>query len=143
MDFNNWFTKYQWIKVRIEKNQKDFRRDSYRPDVNSIQTTGNRIDTKKGWQKRKEIVLPTVTYNSLEEIQSDYKTRAISLGIFKPRKVTDLIIEADSKDWSNKHQKVLQQLTLFDKQPKFLEKIPYKFSYRFYCNDKRCKMDIN
>lgn len=137
MDYTNWFKKYQWVKVHIQKNQKDFRRDSYRPDVESIKP-GLSIDTKKNWEERKKIVLPTITYKSLHEIQDDYQNKGISLGMFKPKQIVDLVIEADNKDWSMKHQSVLSQLPLFDKQPKFLEKIPYKFSYKFFCDDTKC-----
>lgn len=135
------YKKYQWIKIRVKKNKKDFRLDSYRPDANSIQKLGEPFDTKKDktWSKRKAVVLPTIHYQSLEEIQNDYKDKGISLGIFKPKKIEDLIIEADTADWSSAHKKVLGQLVLFGEQPKKLTKIPYKFSYKFVCNDKKCK----
>ena len=140
MQYSKWYKKYQWISVNVEKNSKDFRRDSYRPDVNSISPIDSQIDTKKdkSWLQRKQIILPTVKYSSLEEIEDDYRENGISLGIFKPKIIEDFIIEADSKDWSIKHQQVLNQLPLFGDQPKNLIKIPYKFSYKFRCNDKRC-----
>lgn len=141
MKYLQQYKKYQWTKVKVAKNQTDFRADSYRPEINSIHPLGAPFDTKKdkNWTRRKEILLPTVHYRSLEEIQDDYESKGISLGIFKPKKVEDLIIEADTADWSPKHSKVLNQLVLFGDQPKPLTKIPYKFSYKFICNDERCK----
>lgn len=141
MEYFKRYKKYQWINVKIAKNETDFRVDSYRPDINSIQPVGIPLDTKKdkNWTKRKEIILPTVHCGSLEEIQEDYKNKGISLGIFKPKKVEDLIIEADAANWSPKHSKVLGQLVLFGDQPKPLTKIPYKFSLKFSCDDVRCK----
>lgn len=139
--YAQWYKKYQWVKVKIEKNKDDFRIDSYRPDRTTIQTLGTQIDTKKdkNWLQRKNIILPTIKYDSLEQIEDDYKKYGISLGIFKPKIIEDFVIEADSKDWSKKHQQVLSQLPLFGEQPKNLLKIPYKFSYKFRCNDKRCR----
>src|SRR3989338_2625079 len=140
LQYAQWYKKYQWIKVKIKKNIDDFRIDSYRPDRTTIQTIGAQLDTKKDkkWLERKKIILPSVTYHSLEQIEDDYRKKGISLGIFKPKIVEDFIIEADSKDWSKKHQQVLNQLKLFGDQPKSLIKIPYKFSYRFRCNDAKC-----
>ncbi|MBI2326922.1 hypothetical protein HYU92_01240 [Candidatus Curtissbacteria bacterium] len=141
MQYPKWYKKYQWVKVKIEKNLKDFRVDSYRPDVESIKPEGQPLDTKKdkSWLQRKEIVIPTIHYNSLEEIANDYKKFGVSLGIFKPKKIIDLKIKADSAQWSSKHQRVQSQLVLFGQQPKTLKKIPYKFIYEFICNDSRCK----
>lgn len=141
MDYANWFKKYQWINLKIEKNQKDFRIDSYRPYVDSIQKIRIPLDTKKDkkWLERKKIVMPTIHYDSLEQIEDDYNSNKVSLGIFKPKKVHDLKIEGSPSEWSNKHQKVLTQQVLFGKQPKPLAKVPYKFSYIFSCNDIRCK----
>lgn len=139
--YSKWYKKYQWIDVEIEKNLKDFRRDSFRPSVNSIIPIGTPLDTKKDkyWLKRKQIIIPTATYKSLEEIKQLYQSHGISLGIFKPKKMIDLNIEADSGEWGKRQKLLLSQLCLFEKQPMPLEKIPFKFVYRFTCNDKRCK----
>lgn len=139
LEHAKWYKKYQWINVTIEKNHDDFRIDSYRPNTASIKTIGNPIDTKKNWETRKQLILPTIKFNSLEEIKEAYKTSCVSLGIFKPKIVEDLIMEADSNEWSDTHKKMLNQLVLFGEQPKPLFKIPYKFSYIYRCNDQRCE----
>lgn len=77
-------------------------------------------------------------FNSLEEIENAYKKNGVSLGIFKPKIVEDLIMEADDEEWSDTHKKILSQLVLFGEQPKPLFKIPYKFSYVYQCNDEQC-----
>ena len=41
-------------------------------------------------------------------------------------------------DWNSQQELILNQLHLFDKQPKKLEKIPFRFSYKFLCYDRRC-----
>lgn len=138
LEHAKWYKKYQWVSVVLEKNPDDFRIDSYRPDTDSIKTLGEPLDTKRNWEKRKSIILPTLGFNSLEEIEDSYKLSGVSLGIFKPKIVEDLIMEADNEEWSDTHKKVLSQLVLFGEQPKPLFKIPYKFNYVYQCNDERC-----
>lgn len=60
------------------------------------------------------------------------------MGIFKPKKILEFIVEKDTEEWNPSHQNVLNQMRLFEAQPKKLNKIPFKFSYKFLCNDERC-----
>ncbi len=133
------YKKYQWISVDIEKRKEDKRIDSYKPDIKSLKVIGEPLSTKKGWYQRKKIVLNADRYESLEEIKRYYDKYKISLGMFKPKVVYDLIIEKDEGNWSKKHLLVLSQLRLFERQSKKLEKIPFKFSYIFSCYDKKCR----
>lgn len=140
MPYKNWFKKYQWIKVKAKKHEKDFRLESYRPDPDFL-TLGEHWDTSKNdkkQDKRKSIMLPTV-YRSMEEILDKYDEDKVSLGIFKPKKIIDFIAKPDTSKWKPSQEQKLNQLRLFGDQPKNLEKIPFKFSYKFICDDKRCK----
>lgn len=83
-------------------------------------------------------MLPTLS-KSLEEIKNNRDTYGASLGIFRPRVVSDFVIEPVDKEWSKNHQAVLCQQVLFGEQPKELEKIPYRFRYTFQCEDRNCK----
>lgn len=132
------YSKYQWINVEIRKNKKDFRIDSYRPSVKSITPIGKKLPTRDGWEKRKKIVLPNLS-KSLEELTENYEKSVVSIGIFKPKRIDKFYIEAIEKGWSAKHQQTLSQLVLIGEQPKKLERIPFNFSYKFWCDDKRCK----
>lgn len=138
LNFSQRYQKYQWIKAQIKKNEKDKRIDSYRPNPNSIIPIGKPVGTKNNWQERKKILLPTLS-QSLESIKEAHDKYNVSLGIFKPKTINDLIIEPDDRQWSQKHQEVLGQQVLFERQTKELEKIPYRFRYKFQCNDKDCK----
>ncbi|MDP4011018.1 MAG: hypothetical protein Q8P72_02200 [Candidatus Roizmanbacteria bacterium] len=138
LNFFQRYQKYQWVKAQIRKTTKDKRIDSYRPNPNSIIPTGEPVSTKSNWQERKKIVLPTLS-QSLEEIKKARDKYNVSLGIFKPEAVNNLVIEPDDRQWSQKHQAVLGQQVLFEKQTKELEKIPYRFRYKFQCADKDCK----
>lgn len=139
MNFFKRYQKYQWISVGIEKTseRKDFRIDSYRPNLKTLKKLG-KILPAGSWSERKKIVLPTVSPD-FETIRLVYKNEAISLGIFKPKKIVDFLMEPDDKEWGSKHMQVLTQGVLFGKQPKPLEKIPFKFSYKFVCNNPECK----
>lgn len=83
--------------------------------------------------------MPTARGLSIEQLTENYHKNHTSLGIIQPKKMLDFIIEADTADWSRKHKTVQSQLKLFGNQPKLLEKIPFKFSYKFTCNDEKCK----
>lgn len=62
-----------------------------------------------------------------------------TLGIFRPRKIDSLIITPDKPDWSPKQRAILEQGHLFAEKLKHqLEKIPFKFQYKFYCDDDTC-----
>lgn len=132
---NQKFIKYQWIKVDIKKNDKDIRKDTYCPITSSIRL-GDAIPSRN-YNQRSEIIIPSAV-KSLEELQSLYEKDKISLGVFRPKKILDFKIEKDQETWKPKHQQILRQKALFGRQPKKLDKIPYKFSYIFRCNDKRC-----
>jgi len=137
MAFYRRYKKYQWISVSIQKNPKDNRKDSYRPELNTLKPLGAPIDTQDGWTQRKQIILPTLT-KSLCQLVNNYSESKVSLGIIKPKNIINLRIEKTDENWSVKHQDVLTQLRLFGPQPKELNKVPFKFSYIFTCNDEHC-----
>ncbi len=53
----NWYKKYEWIEVEIEKNPDDPRKESYRPNLETIRRTGELIGTENKWEQRKRFVL--------------------------------------------------------------------------------------
>jgi len=63
--------------------------------------------------------------------------KEVSLGIIKPRIIEDFIIEKTERDWKPEWLAKMNQLSLFgDRKP--LEKIPYKFRYKFRCLGPNC-----
>ena len=129
------YTKYQWIEIDIEKHQQDKRLESYRPNRNTIRLLG-KIGTERGWQERKDIFLPLVS-KSLEEIQEEWRRNNTSIGLFKPKEIF-LKMEKSSETWGEKELGSLNQGVLIGPKTKPLDKIPYKFSYQFSCDDHRC-----
>jgi hypothetical protein len=132
------YKKYQWIEVEVEKHDRDNRKESYRPDVKSISLLGEPLGSKDGWQARKAIVLKQLA-PSMEALWEHQKQDGTSLGIIKPREIKSFVVEPDAEEWKPKWKADIEQLRLFGPDRKPLQKIPYKFSYRFLCDNPDCK----
>jgi len=144
LEYDKQYSKYDWIEVDLEKNTSNFRLESHKPK--SIETAFNIFDhlgTEDSWRLRKEIVLKNVHTNMTELIgQAKDTTKYISLAVFKPKEILDFKIEKVDRDWDKKKLDTLkakaQQLNLFqnsDNPFEVVQKLPYKFSYKFTSDD--------
>jgi hypothetical protein len=133
--YDQWYKKYQWIEVDVEKNTKDPRPESFRP-VGDI-VPGKEVGTKYNWAERRKHVLAKPPRTMCE--LNDTDQREISLGIIKPLSVESFLIEETERKWSSSAEYAIKQMKLFGGDKKHLEKIPYKFSYRFTCEEPGCK----
>jgi hypothetical protein len=137
------FEKYEWIQVDLVRNTSDFRPESYKPksDASSIHIL-QKVGTEHEWAERKRYVLKEVftSFNELIEIaKSDTKK---SLATFRPREIVEFFIEKDTRTWKEQWIANYEQYDLFeiDKKGegvlrKIVDKVPYKYSYRFLCED--------
>jgi len=134
------FKKYSWIEVETFKNDKEKlkRRESYRVDPNSIRVVSRIEPGKKGWQERNKILFP-LKNKSLEELEKLKKKKKVSLGIICPKKVLEFKRTplAECRDWEKQLIDGTQK-TLAGVYKTPLEKIPWKFSYKFICDDSSC-----
>lgn len=139
MERNKQYKKYDWIEVECEKS-KDPRKESYKPNLKSIKIVGH-IPVKQGnWDERvKYILRPHLLSKSLEALEEQRKIDKTSLGLIKPKEITDFLIEKAEEEWPDKMKRVFQQQILIGPKQKHLTKIPFKFSYIFSCDDSRCK----
>lgn len=130
------FHKYQWIDVGLQPrgSGNDNRKESRKPDLDSIQLIGPPLSAANSWHERRKIIdsMPVHTVKELMSLNASDKT---SLGIVKPKRILDLKIEEADPDWKPEWQMLFDQLTLFGPQQKPLIKLPYKFSYVFECED--------
>ncbi len=133
-----WYKKYQWIEVDVEKHDRDPRKESYRPKMDTLRPLGEPLDTKNKWAERKKYVLAQ-RMRSMEELYELQERENVSLGIVRPKRVLDLVLEDTEREWKPDWQALFLQQRLFGPQQKPLEKIPFRFSYRFACDDPRCK----
>ncbi len=142
LEYEKRFKKYQWIEASVTK-ASDPRPESYKVDLDSIHPLGEPLPTSNNWQIRKEIVL-SLAVPSLCYLQRTQEDTEATLGIFKSRCINELIIEPEEHpNWTEQELETLSQQTMFDKKYiKPLEKIPFKFKYRFFCDDPKCNEHI-
>jgi hypothetical protein len=130
------FRKYQWIEVGLLPYGagNDQRKESRRPNLDSIRMIGEPLSTQDGWRERRAVIdrLPVHTVNQLRALYDSNKT---SLGVVHPSRVVDLTIEDADPEWKPEWQVLFDQLKLFGTPQKPLRKIPFKFSYVFECQD--------
>jgi len=135
--------KYQWIKIVAEKHKgRDVRKESFRPDCDSIEIIGEPIPSNPGNWKRRAMYALAKKSKSMEDLYDQQKKDRTSLGIFRPKIIHDLIISPDNPEWPAKFLEALRQQRLFEQRRKTLvapRKVPFKFHYSFECNDPRCK----
>lgn len=124
LDMDKRYPRWGIISAKIEKNLKDSRKESYRIQEDSIEQI-RKIGTQENWKERKDFVLP-FQFNSIEEIKQQEK----SLGLIKPQKIEKYFHRKTERNWTPRQQAILGQQDLF-KSKIDLEKIPYKFFYRF------------
>jgi hypothetical protein len=141
--YSQQYKKYQWIEVVAEKHRgRDVRKESYRPDCDSIQPIGRPIPSSPdNWARRARYVLRKRS-RSMEDLYARQEADRTSLGIFRPKKVTDLAISPAEAAWSPRFLQALQQRRLFEYRQKTLvppPRVPFKFHYCFECDDPRCR----
>lgn len=132
LEHSQQFKKYQWIEASVTK-ASDPRPESYKVALDSIKPIGRPVTTFNNWQARKDIIFPLAA-PSLCSLEKTRVETGVTLGIFKPRIIRELIIEPEEyTDWTEQELAALNQQSMFDKQTVTpLEKIPLKFIYSFF-----------
>ena len=135
------YRKYQWIEVNVTKHgSRDSRKESYRPVDGTIRTLGDPIGTEDNWKLRAEYVLKN-SAKSIEDLRELQASDRTSLGVFRPKEVTDLVISSDDPDWKPEYLQELKQMRIWETRKaslRPLRKVPFKFHYKFNCEDERC-----
>jgi hypothetical protein len=141
LPYDQQFKKYQWIELWAKKHKNDVRKESYFPDCDSIEIIDDPIPPNPGnWAKRAKYVLAKKS-QSMEDLSEQWDKDRTSLGIFKPKRVKDLVISDDDPEWSAAFLNALKQQNLFEYREKTLvppRKVPFKFRFCFECDDPRC-----
>ncbi len=130
------FHKYQWIEVELGARGagNDNRKESRKPNLESIRLLGRPLPTDDGWLARRTIIdrMPHRTVLELRDLFDRDKT---SLGIVRPSRVHEVRIEPAERTWKPEWEALYNQMRLFGDPPKPLLKLPYKWSYVFECHD--------
>ena len=143
LDYENRYQKYQWMELPIERNLSDPRPESFKvTDLSKVKLIGRPIGTEQGWVSRKEIIFAkNKTYTNLEDLIKLANDNHLSIATFKPTRLLEFVVEETEREWSPEHLETLKQkasqLSLFQtedevrKEFAVVDKLPYKFSYRF------------
>ena len=142
LPYSQQYKKYQWIEVLAEKHTgRDTRKESFRPQEDSLKILGEPISTKSGWAERARYAL-SKTAPSMEALYDLQQADRTSLGVIRPKRFLDLEISPDDAQWKPQFLDALRQQRLWDDRTSTREpprKVPWKFHYRFECEDIRCK----
>jgi hypothetical protein len=143
LPYSKQYRKYQWIEVGAKRHTgRDSRKESFRPDCETLKILAEPIPTVRGdWSERAKYVLAKRAA-SMEELYERQSADRTSLGILRPKRILDLVISDDAQHWKPGFLAALQQARIWEDRKVTKEpprKLPYKFSYRFECDDSRCR----
>jgi hypothetical protein len=136
------FEKYRIIEAQVIRNTKDPRPESHKIDFQSLELTETKLSTADSWRERRNWVLARgrVHDDLTTLIAAANERNETSLATFKPAELLDFKAEPQSPNWDEKKVITLQEASkqgdLFPEwQPqsitKLVNKLPWKFSYRF------------
>jgi hypothetical protein len=130
------FHKYDVIEVDVTGHARDDRPENPRPALDTLRVVGH-VPADGGWERRVEWIRPLVA-PSLCQIKRDQAEHGTSLGVFRPAEVKGfrLVRAEERSDWQ---EMMASQMNIFDPERRRLEALPYRFVYRFRCDDAGCR----
>lgn len=133
--------KYSWITVECEKASEYLnRKESYRVRYETLKIEGY-VPTGRdiSWSERNQVILPLLA-GSMEELEQRSNADNTSLGIIKPRSITDFTIDTKPGVDTEENEILKEvQMTLDGETRTDLESIEYNFRYHFFCQGPDCK----
>lgn len=141
LDLEERYRKFDWIECRLLRRESDPRPESFSPSDTSELTAVGHIDTSSNWRERRRLLLQTArVYDRLDELIEGAKSNAVSLAVFKPKRVKGFVWESEEREWNPEKLREMRalhsQLALFEDNNwretfKLIPKLPYSFSYQF------------
>ena len=146
------FKKYTWIEAQIDKDRSDSRVESYKINISSVRLLDT-IGTEKNWQFRKDILLKSKVYCSMDEIINlANKENALSLCLFKPTKFLNIYFETkkeekptpkEIKAYKKANVNLFEHSSSCEVEFKVMPQLPYSIKMVFKdINGKKSKMNI-
>lgn len=140
LDYPNRYRKFDWIETDLAKSRKDRRPESYHPR-DEIEVVGH-VDAADKWRERRRLVLGKCkVYDRLKPLLDGAKKNSLSLAVFKPIEIVDLLCKEAEPEWPLDKIEAMKaredQGELFAggedwrKSFKLMPKVPWKFSYTF------------
>jgi hypothetical protein len=133
----NRFKKYETIELQARKAATDQRPESYTPNTESIKVVRKSLPAGRARERRAYI--EPLASASMCEIRRRRETDGTSLGVFRPAELLDFEVEEDRTPWDPEKQGRVDQTSLLMPGKTALEKVPYRFRYRYRCADDACK----
>lgn len=135
------FRKYEWVKVMVRRASRDRRAESRRLNEETIEILTDPLPRDHQWAARRRIVMPLKAASMCWLQEERDRTEHPTLGFIRPRQIRRFIIEPEEKpDWSEAELARLRQTDMFREAPDHeLEKIPFKFSFQYLCEDGKCR----
>jgi len=143
LDYENRYKKFQWMELELVKNTDDPRPESYKiVNIEDVKLVGEPVGTAQGWLQRKEIIFGSnAIYDDLADLIKKANENELSIAVFKPTAIHDLIVEPVDREWNAESMALLEakakQMSLFQSEDELkrefmvVDKLPYKFSYKF------------
>jgi len=131
MAFAQRFSKFDIIEVAATK-ASDPRPESYEPNVDTIKIVG-RIDSKRAHERRR--YMDPLMRPSMCGIRRERVAVGTSLGVVGLAGGPELLITEDRTPWEPDKQMIVDQPSMLMPTKKGLEKLPYRFQYRYVCAD--------
>ncbi|MEX0985443.1 MAG: hypothetical protein WD096_10410 [Actinomycetota bacterium] len=129
MPFDRRFRKFDVIEVDARK-ASDPRPESYQPNVDSTTVLDN-IPPRRADDRRR--LIDPLMQPSMCAIRRQQVATGTSLGVFRLAAPPELVITEDRSAWDPDKQLIVDQPSMLMPGKKGLEKVPYRFSYRYGC----------
>ena len=135
------YKKYQWVEVDLQKSPSDRRPETYRV-AGKLELLSDVLPTNDFWRLRRELFINKVeVHEDLKKLIENAHENRLSLAVFRPYKWLDFVVEQEERTWDPEKLAILdaqkKQGNLFKdaetvaKEFEVVNKLPYKFSYRF------------
>lgn len=137
------YRKFQWVEADISKSTRDARPESYKVLQETLKVVDEPFFRKEKVRRDRRINFATTiqSYDDMTLLTSLAHNDKLSLALFQPTEIIDFICEPEDKYWNPEYLQKLerdkQQLNLLkdtstvEEDFKIVNKLPYKFSYRF------------
>ena len=141
LDQPEQYKKFDWLDLRLTRNRRDPRHETFRPlDMSEFQAVAH-IGTDDSWRERRELIMKrSKVYTNLDQLIADAKANVTSLATFKPARIIDFVVEEDEREWKPERVKAMRdksrQGDLFSADKwretfRLVNELPHKFSYKF------------
>ena len=143
------YKKYQWVEAEISKSTSDNRPETYQiENVGTLDTIGDPLNTADNWSLRRTNFIDKVKiYNDMSELIELSHENELSLAMFRPVEWVGFVNEEVEREWDaeklaalenqRKQEDIFKDAEEVAKDFAVVDKLPYKFSYKFKGSDSK------